>query len=109
MEKITKIDAERAVREGVETSRLRRQLARAEQERTELANENVRLRAIVRIHRDIIRRNNQQVIAKHKAMREFREEERKESRGNAIDAFLLGMGFGVMIAFGVASWVVASA
>ena len=75
----------------------------------ELLRENVRLRAMVRFNRNIIDRNNQQMALRCQRMREFREWDRKEAKRDLIDAFILGLGFGIIIAIGIAGLVVYAA
>ena len=104
--RITRLDAEKAIREGVESAKLRKEVSQVEKERDALAKENAHLKAMLAADRSIIRRHNRVLALKYEGMRAGREYERKEMRGNVIDAFIVGVGLGALLAIGIASWVV---
>lgn len=105
MQTVTRLDAEKAIREGTETARLRRQLEVKQKLIDELTSELTRTQARLKMNRGILARHNRVLALKYSGAREAREYERREARGDKIDCFILGMGFGVILAIGVASWI----
>jgi len=43
---------------------------------------------------------------KYEGMREGREMERREARGNIVDALIIGAALGALLAVGIACWMV---
>lgn len=105
--KITRIDAEQAIREGTTTAKQRKQIADLQARLEAVQRELMITKARLTIARRSIERNNAIIIQKHEGIREAREAERKEARGNAIDALIIGIMAGMMLTAAIAWFVVA--
>jgi len=104
--RITRIDAEQAIREGRETARLNRVIEEMQEQIGVLTRENAVLTAKLRMNRSIIERHNRVLALKYEGMREGREMERREARGNIVDALIIGAALGALLAVGIACWMV---
>ena len=98
---ITRIDAEQAIREGRETARLNRRLEESEKRAAQLEKQNAELSVKLRMCRSVIARHNSVLALKYQGMREGRELERKEARGNVIDGIIIGMAAGAFMVLGL--------
>lgn len=105
--KITRLDAETAIREGVTTAQLRKQVADLEGRLEAAQRELTVTKARLMIARQSIERNNAVIVQKYAGIREAREAERKEARGNVIDALIIGIMVGMMLTAAIAWFVVA--
>lgn len=105
--KITRIDAEQAIREGTTTAKQRKQIEDLQARLEAMQRELMITKARLTIARRSIERNNSIIIQKHEGIREAREAERKEARGNVIDALIVGVMVGMMLTAVIAWFVVA--
>ena len=101
--KITRIDAEQAIREGTTTAKQRKQIEDLQARLEAVQRELMITKARLTIARRSIERNNAIIVQKHEGIKQAREAERKEARGNTIDALIIGVMVGMMLAL-AAAW-----
>lgn len=102
MAKVTQFDAEQAIREGVETARLKRENARLSEMLERVSIESEGHAAKLRTAESAVHREHAQVARRYAAMHEQIEDARSERW----DWLIIGFGFGMLAAFAVCSWIV---
>ena len=103
--RITQAEAEKAILEGKLTARLQRENDRLQQANNELGVKLTKADARLRMAENTVRREHRQMAKRYEARMRNRENEQIQMRGNMIDCFIIGFGFGAIVTVGILSWI----